>query len=530
MEKLSSLQKKHLHTLCKNNYYPPIDLSSCIINDDILDYIPEKIAKTHNVIPISCMGYVLTIAIVDPLNIATIDSLKLITLMEISPVIADEQQLKAAIELNYKRKKEAEPDTSLIPEEPGDTPQGFDQFQREQIDVDNVAKLSKETRIINAVNKILSDAVTMRASDIHIEPFENEVRVRYRIDGILHETKVVEKQFQPAVIARIKIMSRLDITQRRIPQDGRFSFKTKTKELDVRVSTVPVDFGEKIVMRLLDKENINLSIESLGFSEAAYKAFTDAIKKPLGMILLTGPTGSGKTTTLYTLLNTLNTESRHLLTIEDPVEYNLWGVSQVPVRHEIGLDFSQILRSTLRQSPDVIMLGEIRDSETIDIAMKAALTGHIVFSTLHTNDAPSAISRLINMGVAPFLISFSINLIAAQRLVRRICPACRESYQQDLSGNTEIPLQYRKKDAILYRGKGCSECSNTGYKGRIAVIEALSFDNTIRDMIIRKKSTEEIRDYALKNTTMLSLREDASEKCFKGETTLEEVLRVTTNI
>jgi type IV pilus assembly protein PilB len=325
-------------------------------------------------------------------------------------------------------------------------------------------------------------------------------------------------------------MSRLDITQRRIPQDGRFSFKTKTKELDVRVSTVPVDFGEKIVMRLLDKENINLSIESLGFSEAAYKAFTDAIKKPLGMILLTGPTGSGKTTTLYTLLNTLNTESRHLLTIEDPVEYNLWGVSQVPVRHEIGLDFSQILRSTLRQSPDVIMLGEIRDSETIDIAMKAALTGHIVFSTLHTNDAPSAISRLINMGVAPFLISFSINLIAAQRLVRRICPACRESYQQDLSGNTEIPLQYRKKDAILYRGKGCSECSNTGYKGRIAVIEALSFDNTIRDMIIRKKSTEEIRDYALKNTTMLSLREDASEKCFKGETTLEEVLRVTTNI
>ena len=513
-------------TLCRETFFPPIDLSKYQISDDVLEYIPERIAIAYKVMPVSSMGNVLTIVMSDPLNISAIDSLRLVTQMEISPILAPKEQIAEAIETNYSLKGtgKKEKESAIAPT----TTSEISSFQQKKFNLEEITKLSKEAKIVNAVNKILSDAVKMRSSDIHVEPGEKNVRIRCRVDGILHETKKIDKRFQEAIIARLKIMSRLDITQRRIPQDGRFGFKTLDKEIDVRVSMLPIDYGEKIVLRLLDKSSISLDIKTLGFSPYAFEAFEKAVAKPLGMILLTGPTGSGKTTTLYTLLNRLNTHERSLVTIEDPVEYNLTGISQVPVKHEIGLGFSEILRATLRQSPDIIMVGEIRDSETVDIAMKAALTGHIVFSTLHTNDAPSAITRLLNMGVEPFLISFSLNMIAAQRLVRKICTSCKESYTVDLSAVGEIPLQYRKKDVTLYRGKGCKECDNAKYKGRLAVVEALTLDNTVRDLIVKKASTDEIRDYATAHCGMKTLREDAMDKALRGETTIEEVIRVTT--
>ena len=529
MSNLENKEIEYFYSICEESFFPPIDLTKYDIPENILQYIPERTALAYQVIPIALLGDVLTVATKDPLNISAIDSLRFLTQMEISPVIALSKQIIQAINKNYslvrdKEEREAEKD---VQEEKVSE---IDSFKAKKFNLKEIAKLSKDAKVIEIVNKILSEAVMLRTSDIHIEPYEKDVRIRYRVDGILYESKIIKKTLQEAIAARIKIMSRLDITQRRMPQDGRFSFSMKEKQMDVRVSILPVDFGEKIVLRLLDKDSINLTIEELGFSSYAFDAFENAISKPLGMILITGPTGSGKTTTLYTILNRLNTYDKSLVTIEDPVEYNLNGVSQIPIKHDIGLGFSHILRATLRQCPDVIMVGEIRDNETVDIAMKAALTGHVVFSTLHTNDAPSAITRLLNMGVEPFLISFSLNMIAAQRLVRKICVKCKESYDIDLTKVIEIPLRYRERNAILYRGKGCPDCRNSGYKGRIAIVEALTLDNNIRSLILKRASTGEIREYAIKHGGMKSLREDATDKCFKGETTLEELVRVTTEI
>ncbi|MDD5069667.1 MAG: GspE/PulE family protein [Candidatus Omnitrophica bacterium] len=520
----------NLIELCENTFYPPINLKNYQVEKETLSIIPQRIALAYAVIPLDSVEFILTVAMSDPLDIATIDNLKAATKMDISPVIASDEDITEALIKYYNkptdsesidRNNSLESDTGKFSE----LKEGSAQFS-----MDEVCELSQKTKIIDALNQILIDAIKLKASDIHIEPCQYYVRVRYRIDGILHQIHRMDKHFQEAIIARIKIMSRLDITQRRVSQDGRFSFNTEVHKIDVRVSVLPIDFGEKIVLRLLNQENISFSMEKLGFSQYATTAFNTALEKPLGLILLTGPTGSGKTTTLYTLLSRLNTDQRSLITLEDPVEYNLAGVSQVPIRHEIGLDFATILRATLRQSPDILMLGEIRDSETADIAMKAALTGHIVFSTLHTNDAPSAITRLLNMGLEPFLISFAVNMIAAQRLVRTICPDCKTSLKEDLSNRGEIPLQYRKRDVILYKGAGCKKCNNTGYKGRVAIIEALLFDPIIRDLIIHKASLEEIRTYAREKCAMKTLREDAMEKCLKGETTLEEIMRVTTEI
>lgn len=512
--------------LCRETFFPPINLSNYQIPAEILKYIPERIAVAYNVIPISYLENVLVVAMSDPLDSTVIDSLHLVTEMEISPVLALKRQIAETIKINYSLREETK---EVKPkDEIKILSADMSSFQTKKFNLEEITKLSIGTKIVTTVNMLLDGAVKTRASDIHIEPAEKDVRIRYRVDGMLLEIKRIEKRFQEAVIARIKIMSLLDITQHRIPQDGRFGFNTHNQEIDVRVSMLPTEFGEKIVLRLLNKSSINLEVEKLGFSPYALKAFQDAVSKPLGMILLTGPTGSGKTTTLYTLLNGLNMPNKSLVTIEDPVEYNLKGVSQAPVKHEIGLDFASILRATLRQSPDIIMVGEIRDSETVDIVMKAALTGHIVFSTLHTNDAPSAITRLFNMGAEPFIISFSLNMVAAQRLVRKICEHCKEPYTVDLTDAKEIPSQYRKKDATLYRGKGCKECKNVKYKGRVAVVEALVIDSKIREMIIKRASTDEIRDYAHDNCGMKTLREDAMDKAFRGETTLEEVIRVTT--
>ncbi len=514
-------------SLCKDSVFPPLDLTKYNIPEEVLDYIPERIAHAYGVIPVSKNGTVITVAISDPFNILLVDNLRLITHMEISPVISLPAQIHFAIDKYYSLDRQEEEGVNTYTDEKKKESSDLISLKEKKFDLEKVTQLSKQAKVVKAVNMILSDAVKLRTSDIHIEPFENNVRVRYRIDGVLHEVKKIDKKYKEAVLARLKLMSRLDITQRKIPQDGRFGFKVSGKDIDVRVSILPVDFGEKIVMRLLDRASIKLDIESLGFSDYALKSFKTALEKPFGVVLLTGPTGSGKTTTLYSILNGLNTFERNIVTIEDPVEYNLSGITQVPVRHEIDLGFADILKATLRQSPDIIMVGEIRDFETVDIALKAALTGHIVLSTLHTNDAPSAITRLLNMGIEPFLISSSLNMIAAQRLVRKICGKCKESYKMDLTATADIPLQYKAKDVILYKGKGCPACGSSGYKGRIAVVEALSFDQTLRDMVMKRSSVEEVQKYAMENLGMKTLREDAMDKCLRGETTFDEMLRVT---
>jgi len=521
-----SREMQEFYTICEQVHFPPLDLNRYDIPKEVLRFVPERIARAYQIIPIGAIEKMLIVAVSDPFNVFILDNLRLITQKEISPVIAPLHQILDAIDRLYVFQEE-EGDLSGVGEETSESTMEVASFKEEKFNLEEVAKLSKEAKIVKLVNEVLKDAVNKRASDIHIEPYETIVRVRFRIDGLLHTVKEVEKKYQEPIIARLKLMSRLDITQRKIPQDGRFGFKVKGKEIDVRVSILPVDFGEKIVMRLLDKASINLNLEKLGFSPYALEAFKKAIAKPYGMILLTGPTGSGKTTTLYTILTHLNTIERNIVTIEDPVEYNLAGITQTPVRHEIGLDFANILRATLRQSPDIIMVGEIRDFETVDIAMKAALTGHVVLSTLHTNDAPSAITRLLNMEVEPFLIASSLNIIAAQRLVRKLCPKCKQQYKVDLTEIEAIPERLRDKNAVMYKPVGCPECGNTGYKGRVAVIEALVFDQEIRDMVMSGEPIDNIRNYATKNCGMKSLREDAVEKALRGETSLEEVIRVT---
>ena len=350
--------------------------------------------------------------------------------------------------------------------------------------------------------------------------------MRFRIDGILHKMQDIPKDIERAVIARIKIMSNLDITQRRLPQDGRLSLNLDRKELDCRVSILPVHSGEKVVLRLLEKTTILIDLEKLGFSPSAYEAFKKAVAQPHGMILLTGPTGSGKSTTLYAMLNTLDRIEKNIITIEDPVEYQMPGITQIHVKPEINLTFANALRSVLRQNPNIIMIGEIRDFETVDIAMKASLTGHLILSTLHTNDAPSAIVRLMNMQVEPFLISYTLLLVAAQRLCRRICPHCKEPYDFPAENLSGLPPDFSQKTVTLYRGKGCSQCGRTGYYGRIPVVQALLIDDPLREMILKKVPLIEIREYA-HSRGMKTLREDAIEKVLKGEISLEEALRIT---
>jgi len=378
------------------------------------------------------------------------------------------------------------------------------------------------------VNLIVKEAVKQRASDIHIEPMVDSVRVRFRVDGVLHDVLTIPKENQNAVIVRIKIMSKLDITVNQIPQDGRFKMRISNKEIDFRVSLLPTTFGQKVVMRVLDKGNLSVGLSELGMSDNALAVLQQAIRKPFGMILVTGPTGSGKSTTLYSIINELNTVDKNIITVEDPVEYLIEGLTQIQARPEIGLTFAEGLRAILRQSPDIVMVGEIRDNETADIAIKASLTGQLVFSTLHTNDATGALTRLIDMQVEPFLVASSIVCISAQRLCRRICPHCKEERKDadmiveklNLEGNI-------KRGTILYKGKGCDLCRNTGYFGRMCVTEVLDVDDEIRSLLLRGKSSDEIKEYARKNKGMATLWEDAMAKCLAGLTTIEEVMRVT---
>ncbi|MBI3990977.1 MAG: Flp pilus assembly complex ATPase component TadA [Candidatus Omnitrophica bacterium] len=499
---------------------PSINLSKLKIDPLVSGLIPERIARKYQLIPISKFGKILTVAMVDPLNIMALDDLKILTGCDIDVVMAGRQDLKDAMEKGYPGKETL---WKEVLESAGE----------EELEVVKTGEVSKTTAeeseeapIVKMVDIILAEAIKRRASDIHIEPREKTLRVRYRIDGNLEDAFTLPKKNQNAFLTRLKIMSGLDITEFRLPQDGRFKTRFEGKEIDYRVSMLPIQHGNKVVLRLLDKSNLSVGLDKLGFLAKELEVFKIAIRRPYGMILITGPTGSGKSTTLYSILNQLNTPERNIMTIEDPVEYLVDGITQLQVKQEIGLTFAAGLRSILRQSPDIIMVGEIRDSETADIAVKASLTGHLVLSTLHTNDATGAITRLIDMGVEPFLVSSALILVAAQRLCRRLCPHCKEVVNI-------VPDVLKKagweKESIPehgYQGRGCRECRFTGYTGRMGLLEVFLMDDEIRQMVINGSSIEDIRKDVL-NKGMKTLRQNALEAFVNGGTSLEEVLRVT---
>ncbi len=505
---------------------PLLNLSNYKITPEVIRTVPEQIARTYKIIPVAKFGDMLTLAISDPFDIVAVDSIKAVSKSDIQLVLSTPLEITKGIEEYY-----GEFDIERTIAEKKISPEEKIKLEtisgQEKTDISEIAELSQSTEIIEMVNNILAGAVKQRASDIHIEPYPDTLRIRYRIDGVLQEIKsAAEKKDEPALIARLKIMSRLDITQRRLPQDGRISLVLDGRDIDLRVSILPLATGEKMVLRILEKGGLQVDLEKLGFSTYAFESFQKASQKPHGMILLTGPTGSGKSTTLYALLNRLNNSEKNLITIEDPVEYQMKGITQIQVKPEIGLTFASILRAVLRQNPDVVMVGEIRDFETVDIAIKAALTGHLILSTLHTNDAPSAIVRMMNMGVEPFLISSTLTLIAAQRLCRKVCPKCKEPQQVSLANIGGLPADFKETKATFYRGKGCAYCNNTGYFGRVAAVEALLLDDHLRELILKRASLVKIYEYAHRQG-MKTLREDAIEKALNGEVSLEEVLRVT---
>jgi type IV pilus assembly protein PilB len=471
------------------------------------------------------MGNTLTVAISDPLNIFALDDLKTLTGLNIDTVLSSQDEISRAIQAQYHpQEREAQ---DILQQAQGETgaEDGVELLKEDGIQLTSALQESQEAPIVKLVDLMVTQALKKRASDIHIEPEIDCLRIRYRVDGALHDAFKIPKTNQNAVLARLKIISGLDITENRLPQDGRFKVKYEDKEVDFRVSSLPTTFGQKFVLRALDKGNLSIGLDKLGFSEAPARVFKQAVLKPFGMILVTGPTGSGKSTTLYSVLNQLNTPEKNIITVEDPVEYQIEGITQIQVRSDIGLDFAQGLRSLLRQSPDIIMIGEIRDSETADIAIKAALTGQLVLSTLHTNDAISSITRIIDMGVEPFLVASSVIMLCAQRLARKICNKCRHT--------VEVPKAHLDKigfgeKGVFYSAEGCKYCNYTGFYGRIAILEAVLIDDAIREMVIKKSSLDEIKKYAVEKCGMKTLRDDAFLKVKEGLTSLEEALRITT--
>jgi type IV pilus assembly protein PilB len=512
--------------LSKQYGVPSINLAHFEIDPNVIKLVPSDLVQKHHLIPINRAGSTLTVAMADPSNVFAIDEIKFLTGYRVEPVVASEIAIKNSINKYY--------DSAGVVD---DIMKGFDDKDIEQTEEGeeaiNIAELQQaveDAPVVKLVNLILSDAIKKRASDIHIEPYEKSFRVRYRMDGILYEVMQPPMKLKAALTSRVKIMAQLDISEKRLPQDGRIKLRVGDKEMDYRVSSLPTLFGEKIVLRLLDKSNLQLDMTKLGFEVGALADFEKAILAPYGMVLVTGPTGSGKTTTLYSALNRINTPETNIMTAEDPVEFNLAGINQVQMKAEIGLTFAAALRSFLRQDPDIIMVGEVRDYETAEIAIKAALTGHLVLSTLHTNDAPSTISRMLNMGVEPFLVSASTNLILAQRLCRKVCKECQEAVTVPLPALIDLGFNPEEAKAIkCYHGRGCMTCSETGYKGRIALYEVMVMKENIKNMILEGASTSELRETARGNG-MLTLRESGLQKIREGTTTIEEVLRVTTGI
>jgi type IV pilus assembly protein PilB len=558
-------------TLSQQFGVPSIDLAHFEIDPSIIKVVPGEVARKYGVLPVNKTGATLTIAMSDPTNVFAMDDIKFMTGYNVEPVVASEASLRRAIDKHY-----GTPRSVVLKERPkgattGSAPSdgsidelmssaltmddmaavGLSEFNMDEItgfdagDVDvvrsgeegqeidliDLAKSSESAPIIKVSNLILIEALKAGASDIHVEPYEKEFRVRFRIDGVLHNIMALPMRTRDPLISRLKIMAKLDISEKRLPQDGRIKIRLRveerTRDLDLRVSVVPTHFGEKVVMRLLDKSRLQLDMTQLGFDQEPLRRFKDAIDRPYGIVMVTGPTGSGKTNTLYSAIAQLNDPTVNILTAEDPIEFNLAGINQVQMKEQIGLTFASAMRSFLRQDPDIILVGEIRDFETAEIAVKAALTGHLVLSTLHTNDAPSTVNRLMNMGIEPFLVATAVNCIAAQRLVRKVCTKCAEDV--DTSPQTLIQVGFAPdevKTLKVKRGRGCEGCKHTGYKGRLGLFEVLSFTDEIRDMILTGASSIELKRRAVEEG-MVTLRVAGLHKIRDGVTTLEEVLRET---
>ncbi|HZH31515.1 MAG TPA: type IV-A pilus assembly ATPase PilB [Pyrinomonadaceae bacterium] len=541
---------------------PSVNLDLFDVEAAVIRLIPREVADKYSVLPLSRVGATLTLAMVDPTNVFAMDDIKFMTGLNIEPVVVSEAGVQEAIEQYYGGSREIELASMVEATLAGTNGNGhsngngngfamaseavslaqldFDQEasddvevidEDDEIDVSSLARMSEDAPVVRLVNVLLVDALQRGASDIHIEPYEKEMRIRFRIDGVLYDVMHPPLRLRDALISRIKIMSKLDISEKRLPQDGRIKIKLRSegrsRELDFRVSTLPTLFGEKVVMRLLDKEKLMLDMTKLGFEPESLVKFKRNIERPYGMVLVTGPTGSGKTNTLYSALQSLNTTETNIMTAEDPVEFNLMGINQVQMKEQIGLNFAAALRSFLRQDPNIVLVGEIRDFETAEIAIKAALTGHLVLSTLHTNDAPSTISRLMNMGIEPFLVATSVNLIQAQRLIRRVCVECKEVLPTPPEALVEIGFTAEEaRDLKIYKGRGCAKCNNTGYKGRVGLYEVMEITDDIRELILIGASALELRKRAVENG-MLTLRASGLVKIRNGVTTIEEVVRET---
>ncbi|HEX4567986.1 MAG TPA: type IV-A pilus assembly ATPase PilB [Vicinamibacterales bacterium] len=562
--KLGFVKDEEITALLSKQYgVPSINLAQFEIDSAIVKLIPAETAHKYQIVPLSRAGATLTIAMTDPTNVFAMDDIKFMTGYNVEPVVASETAVSDAIARYYaasaapppmkiaiepKKKKEPKVEQSanlnnqatleMVTRALEETAGNIDDEdvemleEIEQIDVSQLEKQGGEAPVIRLVNLMLMSAIQKGASDVHIEPYEKEFRVRFRIDGLLYNVMAPPMKFRDAITSRVKIMSKLDIAEKRLPQDGRIKIRFGdgeggTKEIDFRVSILPTLFGEKIVMRLLDKDKLMLDMTRLGFESESLRKLEMAISKPWGMVLVTGPTGSGKTNTLYSSISKINTPETNIMTAEDPVEFNLVGVNQVQVRENIGLNFAAALRSFLRQDPNIILVGEIRDFETAEIAVKASLTGHLVLSTLHTNDAPSTISRLMNMGIEPFLVASSVNLICAQRLVRRLCTECKKDHPHDPKALVDAGFTQEEAEKVIpKKGTGCDRCNNTGYKGRVGLYEVMEITEELRELILVGASALELRRKAI-DEGMITLRRSGLLKVMDGVTTIEEVARET---
>ena len=529
--KLSFVTEENLIAFLSRQYgIQSITLSQLDIDPDILKLVPEQIARKYEVLPVKLQGNTLTLAMGDPTNVFALDDVGFMTNLQVIPAVASQAAIRQAIDRAYDSKGGGIAD--IVSEMEGAAADvelvgGDEEAAASKVDVFELKESADEAPVVRLINMILVDAIRRGASDIHLEPYEKVFRVRFRVDGVLYEIMTPPKRLEAALTSRVKIMASLDIAERRLPQDGRIKLRFNQREIDFRVSTLPTIFGEKTVMRILDKDSLQLDLTMLGFDSWSLEQFTKAIHNPYGMILITGPTGSGKTTTLYSAIHTINSPDINIMTAEDPVEYNLRGVNQVQINEEIGRTFASALRAFLRQDPDVILVGETRDLETAQIGIRAALTGHLVLTTLHTNDCPSTVARLLDMGIPPFLVSSSLTLILAQRLGRKVCKDCKQPYDADeeiLVPYGHIPQGLGK--ISFYKGKGCATCNFTGMKGRVAIYEVMPINQDIRDLIIRNAPAVEIGE-AAQRQGMRTLRQNALQKVIDGGMTIEEVLRVT---
>lgn len=499
---------------------PSIDLQHFNMDTQLKELVPERLARQYRLVPVSLFAESLTVALADPFNVFAVDDLRDITGKKIDVVMAQPSQIGEALNKLY-----GTPHQGTVAELSKNIDVNDFEIVTGEKDSTPDADSGDEAPIIRMVNLIIREALRQRASDIHMEPSETAMRVRYRIDGVLVEVLEIPKESQSAIIVRLKIMARLDITQTQVPQDGRFKMRLPGKEVDFRVSILPTSHGPKVVMRVLDRSRLSVGLDHLGFSPHSIRLIDEAIQKPFGMVLVTGPTGSGKSTTLYSIINKLNTFDKNIITIEDPVEYLIEGLTQIEANADIGLTFAAGLKSVLRQSPDIVMVGEIRDNETADIAIKASLTGQLVFSTLHTNDSAGALTRLIDMGVEPFLVASSLVMVCAQRLARKVCPHCKEEIDipkealKRLEGRIDVRMKF-------YEGKGCERCRHTGYYGRFGMTEILMMDDTIREMLLQGKSSDDIKAYAQEVNGMKLLWDDALARLSEGQTTVAEVFRI----